>query len=529
MSPVLASFGGGSARGFGRAGLLGPLGAPTNLSSSSPTTGQVALNWTNGDATAQTQIYRGGTLVTTVSAGTTSFNNTGLANFTGYSYYVVHIKNNILSASSNTSSVTTLPAPPSNLSYTSTTNQLLLSWTTGDNNASTNIYKYGVYLNSVIAGAISYTDSGNPNTSYTYYITHERDGITSVASNTITAYTNPSAPTNPAIAVLSTSSIRVSWINAHSTNVVTEIYRNDVYITEVAAASGVSTYTDTGLSPATSYSYKVRHRSTLPSGFGSAFTTPVSATTLAPSGQQAYTTAGTYTFTVPAGVSSVSMLCVGGGQGGYRNGGGIGGSLAYLNNQSVSPGQNLTVVVGAAGTAGTTSVGGAGGISSVAETSGTIRVRANGGNNNVGNVGTAYQGGTAAANSAPGAGGGGAAGYSAGGGAGAVASSLGASGSGGSGGGGGRNSSTGGGGGGGVGILGAGSNGSGGSGGFGGGGGSDGANGGNGGSGVGGAGGAYGGGGAGGSSSGTGGAGGVGAVRIIWGTGRSYPNAASNV
>ena len=33
-------------------------------------------------------------------------------------------------------------------------------------------------------------------------------------------------------------------------------------------------------------------------------------------GQQAYTTAGTYTFTVPDGVLSVSVVCVGGGSGG---------------------------------------------------------------------------------------------------------------------------------------------------------------------------------------------------------------------
>ena len=50
-------------------------------------------------------------------------------------------------------------------------------------------------------------------------------------------------------------------------------------------------------------------------------------------GQQAYTTAGTYTFVAPAGVSSVSVVVIGGGGGGqatsqtsFGGDGGYGGS-----------------------------------------------------------------------------------------------------------------------------------------------------------------------------------------------------------
>ena len=72
----------------------------------------------------------------------------------------------------------------------------------------------------------------------------------------------------------------------------------------------------------------------------------------APAGEQEWTTPGTYTWTCPAGVTSVSAVCVGGG-GGNNNqqwsGGGGGGALAWKNNISVTPGQTYTVEVGAAG------------------------------------------------------------------------------------------------------------------------------------------------------------------------------------
>ena len=62
--------------------------------------------------------------------------------------------------------------------------------------------------------------------------------------------------------------------------------------------------------------------------------------------QIAYTVAGTYYWTCPSGVTSVSVVCIGaGGTGGAY--GGSGGSLAYKNNISVSPGTTYTIIVGA--------------------------------------------------------------------------------------------------------------------------------------------------------------------------------------
>lgn len=86
-------------------------------------------------------------------------------------------------------------------------------------------------------------------------------------------------------------------------------------------------------------------------------------------GSQAYTTAGSYSFSVPPGVISVSISLVGGAGGGASGGttvigeknpvttnyfGGDGGSGASATKAlSVVPGQVLTVVVGAGGAGGT--------------------------------------------------------------------------------------------------------------------------------------------------------------------------------
>ena len=295
-------------------------------------------------------------------------------------------------------------------------------------------------------------------------------------------------------------------------------------------------------------------------------------------GQQVFTSVGTTTWTVPVGVTSITAVCVGGGGGAgggdgtYDGAGGGGGGVAY-GTTSVTPGDILYIQVGAGGTGGrsynydnvfsqgnagnagqssyiktgshsgtalldggggnaggygvfTNASGGSGGSSS-----GTIRT--NGGSGGVGGNGSGQRGG----------GGGGAGGYTGNGGAGGNGGTIavtGSSGNGGAGGGGGSSSSSFGGEvvnpGGGVGIYESGSSGSGGTGGN-----DDLSNAGSGGSGglrgtsssgnstrsVGGL---YGGGG--GSRTSTtsyssvrdGGNGGQGAVRIVWGSGRSYPS-----
>ena len=67
-----------------------------------------------------------------------------------------------------------------------------------------------------------------------------------------------------------------------------------------------------------------------------------------------YTTAGTFTYTVPAGIKTLCVLCVGGGGAGAYNtgstaGGGGGGGLIWVNSIVVTTGQQFTIIVGAGG------------------------------------------------------------------------------------------------------------------------------------------------------------------------------------
>jgi hypothetical protein len=73
-----------------------------------------------------------------------------------------------------------------------------------------------------------------------------------------------------------------------------------------------------------------------------------------PPGQEAYVTAGSYSWVAPAGVTKVSVVAVG--TGGWTDisgspqqkwGGGGGGGLGYKNNITVVPGNSYSVVVGA--------------------------------------------------------------------------------------------------------------------------------------------------------------------------------------
>jgi hypothetical protein len=177
--------------------------------------------------------------------------------------------------------------------------------------------------------------------------------------------------------------------------------------------------------------------------------------------QIAYTTPGTYSFIVPNIATSLVVLAVGAGEGGKSDGylGGDGGSLSYDNALSVTPGEVLTVVVGAGGAGVSTGSQNAGGDSSIARGV-TALLRAKGGASGSSNVGgVSYVGGAGSR------GGGGAAGYSGNGGAGGGSGVDGSAGSGGgAGGGGGGNNigSTTSGGGGGVGLLGEGASGAGG-------------------------------------------------------------------
>lgn len=141
----------------------------------------------------------------------------------------------------------------------------------------------------------------------------------------------------------------------------------------------------------------------------------VAPTVVANPGQIQFVGSGTVTWVVPSGVTSVSVCCIGNGGNGNATSGysGGGGELRYKNNITVTPGSSITVAVGNSGGA--------------QSTFDSTTVVANGGGNATGiAAGAGGSGGTGdgggnggAGHASKGAGGGGAGGYSGAGGAGA--------------------------------------------------------------------------------------------------------------
>ena len=102
------------------------------------------------------------------------------------------------------------------------------------------------------------------------------------------------------------------------------------------------------------------------------------------SGNVDFVTSGTYSWEVPESVFSICAVCIGAGGGasvgggGWSGSGGGGGALSYKNNISVTPGETLTIIVGAGGGGGFTS-GLSGGDSQIKRSS-TILLEGEGGN-----------------------------------------------------------------------------------------------------------------------------------------------------
>jgi collagen type VII alpha len=467
------------------------------------------------------------------NAGFTSFvsgyNNLSVGNVTNLSvtgltcgiyYYRVRANNTCgTSVNSATISVTTLPPQqPSVITGTASLcqNQNGVAYSVINVPGVTYTWSYsGTGYTQVTGGTSNSITADFSGTSTSGNLTVTPSNVCGSGSARTLAITINSIPSAPTASTHTPAATQIVW-NWNSVSNTTGYKWNTTNNYGSATDLGTdTTYTQTALSALTDYTLYVWAYNSC----GNSSVTILTSSTLVTPGQIAYTAPGVYSWTCPTGVTSVSVVCIGGGGGGNEGSAGAGGGLGWKNNIAVTPGNSYSVVVGAGG-AGSSTSGNDGDLSSF--NGGTVigyggqSVHANGalGGSYVGdgggNGGDSYWGG------------GGAGGYNGKGGSTNGSSSVppvSGSGAGGSAG----DGLFPGGGGGGVGILGLGVTGV---------NGADGStNGGGAGSGgsAGGScgacpGGAYGGGGGGNGGSGVGGNGAGGAVRIIWGAGRSFPS-----
>ena len=93
--PVHGAIGGGAIRHFGLTAAGGPTNYPLNITATANSSGQITLNWTNASNNFSIRVYRGGSLLTTLAKGTSSYVNSGLVANTAYTYQLAYFGSGI--------------------------------------------------------------------------------------------------------------------------------------------------------------------------------------------------------------------------------------------------------------------------------------------------------------------------------------------------------------------------------------------------------------------------------------------------
>ena len=256
---------------------------PTNLTATTVSASQIDLAWTdnatNEDGFRIERCAGAGcavfTEIATVGANVTTYQNTGLAFNTSYTYRVRAYNGAGTSAYTNTATATTMPpAAPTNLTATPVSgSQINLAWQdNASNEAGFRIEQCQgagctafVEIATVGANVTSYQSTGlTLGTSYTYQVRAYNAAGTSGYSNPATAIPHElAAPTNLVATTVSASEIDLAWTDNSDNEDGFRIERcsgagctNFFEIATVGA--NVTTYHNTSLLAATSYSYRVR-------------------------------------------------------------------------------------------------------------------------------------------------------------------------------------------------------------------------------------------------------------------------------
>lgn len=312
--------------------ILGP-GAPTAKSigilSVSPTSGLVSSGFVGGPFSPPSQVYvltnRGNTTLswaatksqtwvtlsatngTLASHATTSVtvsinsnaNALAVGNYSPTVTFTNRTNNNGTTSRLVTLTVNAIPAPSGLTATTISTNQINLSWTDNSSNETTfrierapdNAGSPGTYteIATVTSNVTTYGDTSlSPNATYWYRVRAHNAASDSPYSNQSSTTTLPLPPSNLTAAAVSTNQIHLAWTGDSAGEAGFLIERAPDSAgspgpwTQIATAgTNVTTYNDSGLSPNTTYWYRVRAYN---AGGNSGYSNQANAITLSPLG-----------------------------------------------------------------------------------------------------------------------------------------------------------------------------------------------------------------------------------------------------
>lgn len=279
---VAFNSGGDSASGSGSVTTPDvPPAAASSLTAAALSPTAIQLTWTdnaNNEAGFKVQRRLGGTAgfatVMTLPADSTSLVDTGLAPLASYDYRVVAFNTAGDAAASNVASAMTPQTPPVAPSALAagvvTANSVSLSWT--DNSSNELGFRVerrppgGTFATvaSVAADTATAVDaSTTPATDYEYRVVAFNSGGDSLPSAILMVTTPdlpPAAPAGLAATALSLTSVSLTWMDTSANESGFRLERRLAGGTFVAIANlgtNVTSFTDSGLAPATSYEYRL--------------------------------------------------------------------------------------------------------------------------------------------------------------------------------------------------------------------------------------------------------------------------------
>jgi chitodextrinase len=303
--------------------------APSNLIATAASSSQIGLSWIASSDNVGVTGYdiercAGASCASFAQIGTTggatTFTDSGLTGSTAFRYRVrasdaagnLSAYSNIASATTSASSDTQAPTAPSSLTATaSSSSQIGLSWMASTDNVGVTGYRIERCVGAscttfaqigTTTGVTTFADTGlAASTAYRYRVraadaAGNLSAYSNIASATTGASTDTQAPTAPSgltATASSSSQIGLSWM-ASTDNVGVTGYRIERCVgascttfAQIGTTTGATTFSDSGLTASTSYSYRVR--ATDAAGNLSGYSNVASATTNAAGDTQAPT------------------------------------------------------------------------------------------------------------------------------------------------------------------------------------------------------------------------------------------------